>query len=234
MPIPFIIGAIKAILYIGGCALAGGVVGGVVGLVIGTLIEKLSGKVVTVIGERSSGKTTLATFLSSGEIPEEYEQTLAEKKFPGRTLKLSDLKLTINEITDLPGSKDFYNKWKAAVTKSHLVYYLARADWIMDKTETRKRVLADVKHLIGWLSESPGKTIFFVGTHCDLIPDYTKLTPANMGDFQDTFFKNEEMKEVALLLCNVDAAMILGSLVTERDIQRVVHQSFQKIQLDKK
>lgn len=231
MPIPLILLGIGEVIVV---ALAGGIVGGFVGLAIGYLIENLMGKSVAVIGERASGKTTLATFLSTGVIPEEYEQTLSEQTLKGRKLKLSELKLKISEINDVPGDKEFYHKWKSAVTRSDLIYYLARADQIIEQTENRKRVHSDIKHLVGWLSENPGKKVFFIGTHCDLIPAYTKLTPATRGNFQDTFFKNEEMKEVSMMLCRVDAGMILGSLVTEKDIQRVVHQSFQKIQRDKK
>lgn len=231
MPFPLILIAIGPFIL---AALGGGIGGLIVGLVIEVLIEKLTGKEVAIIGARRSGKTTLASYLSSGLIPENYEQTLGKNILPGRTLVLSDLKLKIYEINDVGGDKDYYKDWKEVVTKCEIVYYLANADEIMAKMETRKRVLADVKHLSGWLLENPGKKVFFIGTHCDLISAYTKLTPDNIGDFKDAFFKNEEMKEVALRLRAVDAGLILGSLATERAIQQVLHQSFQIIQKNKK
>lgn len=85
-----------------------------------------------------------------------------------------------------------------------------------------------------WVKATPGKQVFFIGTHCDAIPEYTALSPANRGTFQDVFFKNEEMKEVALRLREINAGLILGSLKPEKSMQAVVHQSFQKILADRK
>lgn len=229
MPGPAVIPILLAVGEVVLWAFGGAVVGGLVGLAIGAVVEALEGKSVAVVGEREAGKTTLATFLSTGEIPEDYEQTLAEKRHDGRKIKLADLKLKVSEINDVPGDTEYYKQWKRAVERSHVVYYLARADKIMKSKKTRTRVLRDVKHLCGWLAENPGKHVFFVGTHCDLIPEYAALTPANRGDFQDRFFKLAEMGEVGMRLRDVDAALILGSLKPRRAMQAVVHQSFQQV-----
>lgn len=235
MPFPVILLAIGEVILWG---LAGGVVGGLAGALAviawEAIAEALRGKRIAVVGERTAGKTTLATFLSNGSIPEKYEQTLSEKRVAGRTISLADLNLKVAEINDVPGDKDFYKQWKEAVVRSDVVYYLARADKVLSSGSTRKRVLADVRHLCGWLVENPGKQVFFIGTHCDLIPAYAALAPENRGDFQDTFFRHEEMREVALRLREANAALILGSLKGEKAIQQVVHQSFQKIVGDSK
>jgi hypothetical protein len=210
-------------------ALAGGIAGGLFVLAVEAVMKKFAGKSIAVIGERATGKTTLAQFLSTGEIPEEYEQTLDEKRYTGRTIKLTDLNLKVTEINDVPGDSEYYKQWKSAVWNSEVVYYLARADKIVESEHTRARILRDVKHLCGWLEENPGKHLFFIGTHCDLIPEYVALTPANRGDYQDRFFKLNGMSEVALRLRDEDATMILGSLKPERAMQAVVHLSFQKV-----
>jgi GTPase SAR1 family protein len=228
--IPVLLAIGEVILW----AVAGGVAGALIGLAVEALVEALSGKSVAVIGERTAGKTTLAKFFSSGVLPEKYEQTLSENRLDGRTIQLSELKLKVSEINDVPGDKDFYKQWKEAVNRADIVYYLARADKALQSADTRKRILNDVKHLGTWSKENPGKRIFFVGTHCDLVPAYSKLSSADRGDFQDTFFKLEELREVALRLRELNAGLILGSLGTERGIQQVVHQSFQKIVADKK
>ena len=227
--IPILLAVGEVVLWAVAGGVAGGVVGGLFGLAIGAVMEAFAGKSVAVVGERATGKTTLAQFLSTGEIPEEYEQTLDEKRHTGRTISLADLDLKVSEINDVPGDTEYYKQWKSAVVRSEVVYYLARADKIVKNQSTRARVLRDVKHLCGWLEENPGKHVFFVGTHCDLIPEYAALTPANRGDYQDRFFGLKEMREVALRLREVDAAMILGSLKPERAMQAVVHQSFQKV-----
>jgi len=227
IPILLVVG--EALLYIVGGALGGVIVGSLVRLALEDVMKSFAGKRVAVIGERAAGKTTLAQFLSTGEIPEEYEQTLDEKRYTGRTIKLSDLELKVSEINDVPGDSEYYKQWKNAVSKSEVVYYLARADKIVKNERTRARVLRDVKHLCGWLDANPRKHVFFVGTHCDLIPEWVALTPANRGDYKDRFFKLKEMREVSLRLRDVDAAMILGSLNSERNMQAVVHLSFQKV-----
>ncbi len=228
MPGPLIpiLWAVGEVVLVG---LLSGVVGGLVGLAVGVVMDALAGKSVAVVGERAAGKTTLAQFLSTGEIPEDYEQTIGEKRHEGRKIRLADLDLKVSEINDVGGDTEYYKQWKRAVVRSDVVYYLARADKIMKSKKTRTRVVRDVKHLCGWLQENPGKHVFFIGTHCDLIPEYAALTPANRGDFQDRFFKLAEMREVGLRLREVDAVLILGSLKPERAMQAVVHQSFQKI-----
>ena len=72
----------------------------------------------------------------------------------------------------MPGDAEYYKQWKNAVETSKVVYYLARADKILDTESTRLRVLRDIKHLCGWLENSQDKYVFFIGTHCDLIAEY--------------------------------------------------------------
>ena len=230
MPVPFIVLAVGEVLLWGlGGALIGAAGGALVGLAVDALFGEIGQSSVAVIGERRAGKTTLAKFLSVGEIPEDYKQTLSEKRHEGRTIRLAELELHVSEINDVPGDKEYYKQWKAAVLKSDVVYYLARADKLLSHKATRKRVASDVRHLADWLGESPSKRLFFVGTHCDLIPEFQALTPENRGDFHDKFFKHPELREVALRLREADAGLILGSLKPERAMQQVVHQSFQKI-----
>jgi GTPase SAR1 family protein len=230
VPLPFIVLAVGEVLLWGlGGALVGVAGGRLAALAWETLFGEIAHSSVAVIGERRAGKSTLATFLSTGEIPEDYKQTLSEKCLEGRTIQLTELELNISEINDVPGDKEYYRQWEAAVVKSDVVFYLARADKMLKHKATRKRVSTDVRHLSDWLKESPGKRLFFIGTHCDLIPKFRELTPENQGDFHDKFFKNPELREVALRLREADAGLILGSLKPERAMQQVVHQAFQKI-----
>lgn len=233
MPLPFLVLAIgEVLLWAMGGAIIAGVVITLIDLTIEALSEKIANKSVAVIGERRAGKSTLAKFLSTGEIPEDYKQTLGEKRLDGRTIQLSELKLKVSEINDVPGAKEYYKQWKAAVLKSEVVYYLARADKLKTSAETRRRVSEDIRHLADWLEESPGKSLFFIGTHCDLIPDFKRLTPETRGDYQDQFFKHPELREVAIRLREANAGLILGSLKPKEAMQQVVHLSFQKLLQD--
>ena len=220
---------IPLIIPILGWALLGGVGGTGVALAIGLFFDSMKGKSVAVLGERSSGKTTLAEFLSSGEIHEKYEQTLQESTLTGRTMKLGDLELEIQDINDVPGDKDFYNYWKTACLRSDFIFYLARADKVLSSSKTRDRIFNDIRHIKDWLVEHPEKRMVFIGTHCDLIPHFSSIKPDKLGDFQDAFFRNNEMRDVAILLREAQCSMILGSLRPERDLQILVHQVFRQI-----
>ena len=76
---------------------------------------------------------------------EEYEQTLHDKEYTGRTISLQELELKISEINDVPGDAGIISSGKTTVETSKVVYYLARADKILDTESTRLRVLRDIK-----------------------------------------------------------------------------------------
>jgi GTPase SAR1 family protein len=73
------------------------------------------GKRIAILGERAVGKTTLATFLSSGSIPEKYEQTLETRTVNARRFQLNELDLKVRQTRDVSGSKDAYSEWKKSI-----------------------------------------------------------------------------------------------------------------------
>lgn len=218
------------ILYIVGGLLFGAAALTVFVLSLDELEEKVKGSAVAVIGPRTVGKTTLAKFLSSGKLATEYEQTVHDKTFKGRRISMEELELEICEINDVGGQKKYYPQWKRAVNRSDIVYYMARADWMMEKAEHRIRVLADVKHLCDWLGKAKSrKHVFFIATHCDLIPEYKKLTKANRGDFQDRFFESKDMREVRLRLQECNAHFMVASLKYKKSTHALVFESMRII-----
>ena len=64
------------ILIIIGSALAGGAIG----LAVSLIIDAFKGKKFAVLGERSTGKTTLINFFTKGTLSKEYIQTLNPEK----------------------------------------------------------------------------------------------------------------------------------------------------------
>src|SRR5688500_16048996 len=103
---------------------------GVASLLIGTaagwddIVLMLKGKKFAVLGARRVGKTSLTTFLSSGSIPAEYEQTLAPKKASARRFPLKDLDLKVKDTLEVSGDKAAYAEWKELHDQSHVVLYL--------------------------------------------------------------------------------------------------------------
>lgn len=189
---------------------------GAVGFGIGILIEKIGGKKVVVLGSRLAGKTTLATFLETGSIPEKHEQTTHVESKKGRRIELKELKLKINRIEDVPGSKEHYRQWKEAFVKSDIVLYLFSADEIWEgNTDTEKRVNNDLEHIDKWIKENNNNKLYCIGTHCDLIPGFSRVNPENQGEFEDKLRALPAMKKLRLRAGN-STPFIFGSMKTAR------------------
>lgn len=124
---------------------------------------------IAIFGPPAVGKTMMANFLSTGEVPEDPKQTLKSKKYKG--MKLAELGLKINSIFDNGGATDLYKEWKKDFNESNIIFYLFRADLILSKNQDHiKRILRDFKHIGEWTNESP-KKIFMIGTFTDKIEE---------------------------------------------------------------
>jgi len=191
--------------------------GGAVGFGIGILMEKIGGKKVVVLGSRLAGKTTLATFLETGSIPEKYEQTIHVESKKGRRIELKELKLKISKIEDVPGSKEHYRQWKDAFVKSDIVLYLFCADQIWEgNIETEKRIINDLEHIDKWIKENTDeKRYCILGTHCDRIPGFSEVNPENQGEFEDKLRALPAMKKLRLRAGNA-TPFIFCSMKTAR------------------
>ncbi len=137
MPIPLIVWGI-------GAGITALLAGCVVAATWDDIKKWWNGKSIAIIGARGVGKTHLCKFLLEGEIPEEYEQTTEPKKFSGRKFKLDELKLKIDDIIDVPGSKDYYKIWEQNCKCAKIFFYLVKSYEIFDNNEaTISRIKTD-------------------------------------------------------------------------------------------
>lgn len=198
------------------------------------IVIALEGKKLAVLGERRVGKTVLIKFLTTGTIPEKYEQTIAREKTVARRFKLKDLSLSIKASNDVPGSKDDYAVWKSITDDADIVLYLLRIDKLMKgDRNTEERVERDIQQVVRWLEKKPKKfPLFIIGTHCDLTkPDLTKLPEDQIGDYQDQVRQMPFFRYIELLgrKGEGEVKVVLGSLKCKSDTKKLVFQIFREV-----
>ena len=196
------------------------------------IVVSLSGKQVAILGERAVGKTHLASFLATGTIPEDYQQTVMPEKTSSNRQQLKDLDLKIKKSLDLPGAKESYSDWKSLCETADVVLYLLRADRILARDrEVGRRVKADVRHIGEWLKERDGAMpLYIIGTHCDLDPNFGKIDAKNIGDYHDRFSKLPLVREiVALAGGSSRAKVVVGSMKDRKHTEALVYVLFSQI-----
>lgn len=188
------------------------------------------GKNLAILGARGVGKTHLIHFLSRGEIPTEYKQTVAPEKYSGRRFKLENLDLKIKSNLDVPGGQAAYAEWKNLCSEADIIFYLFRADMLLVRDEKcEERVRSDLRHLNTWRkNEKEPRQIFLVGTHCDKDPNYSAYS-LRFGDYVDKF---HELPIVAELIGHAGGGrgvkVVLGSMKSLDDTQALVLQIFKQ------
>lgn len=224
MPIPIVVFIAAGIVV----ALGGGVA-----LNWDKIIIALKGKRLAVLGARAVGKTTLVKFLTSGTIPAEYKQTLAPDNAGSRRFSLKELDIRIKDTQDISGDKAAYAEWKELHDKADIVLYLMRADLLLaGDPATETRVRDDLKHISDWLeSRTPRPLFFFIGTHCDLDPEFSRLTPDRAGDYIDRFRHLPIVEEMVARAGGTQAAkVVIGSMKTISSTEVLVYELFRQVQ----
>jgi hypothetical protein len=179
------------------------------------------------------GKTHLIKFLTSGSIPAEYKQTVLPEKAPGRWLQLKDLDLKLRDTLDVSGDKAAYAEWKELHDRSDVVFYLLRADrLIQGDGKVESRVSDDLHHIGSWLDarRSSRPQFFIIGTHCDLDREFRTLTADKVGDYVDKFRKLPIICELVARGGGAhQAKVVLGSMATLHDTELLVYQVFMQV-----
>jgi GTPase SAR1 family protein len=201
-------------LAVGGVAAAVGVIGTVV------LVRRAHGKSLAILGPRQAGKTTLATFLQSGEIPRGYRPTVLRTTVHGRQqvpgtgrriwlgIKMRDVALKLTML-DNPGMTPYgdltkLRMWQESVKNADLICYL------VDVTQLRQGAYGQVaqngaRHIVRWDEDGSHRRLLIL-THCDLDAAWAQGDP-------DKITGRSEVKE---LLQQLKAEnVIIGSLKDE-------------------
>ncbi|MGQ9951319.1 ADP-ribosylation factor-like protein [Pseudomonas aeruginosa] len=180
------------------------------------IVLSLKGKKVAVLGARGVGKTTLLGFLSKGELPSEYIQTLVTESVKGNRFSMADLKLDLKETSDVSGGHDAVEEWRRIHNASEIILYLVNASDL-----DRRRLERDLGKIESWRKECAKKPkLLVIVTHLDLDPEYVKTPSSKRGDYRDRFVK--EHMDAGLSGLSERPQIIMGSLKDRDSAARVV------------
>jgi hypothetical protein len=88
----------------------------------------------------------------------------------------------------------------------------------------------DLELMLAW--REAGKTrpaLFIIGTHCDLDPNFP-VTEDKIGTYMDNFHKIPIVEEsISRLGATGQVKMLLGSLKTEKDTEKLVYQLLKQL-----
>lgn len=182
------------------------------------IVIKLKGKKIAVLGARGVGKTTLLSFLSKGELPSEYMQTVVTESVKGNRFSMADLKLDLKETSDVSGGHDAVEEWRRIHDSSDIVLYLANATEL-----DRRRIERDLGKIESWRAAREKKPkLMVVVTHLDLDPAYVATPAAKQGDYRDRFVA--ENLDSGLHALSERPQIIMGSLRDSESAAKVVAQ----------
>ena len=170
-PIPIIIAIVVAV--IGGSTL------------LTIHLNKLLGKKFAILGSRTSGKTSLHTFLGSGEVLSKYVATTTDKTRENY-FKLKHLKLRVSSSTDIGGTEDFVHLWENLIKNADYICYTIKTDEIHKQNEKYiDKVRGHINLILQHIDKHHmgKKKLYLIYNFCDLITDYE----VNKEKFLDEF-----------------------------------------------
>lgn len=200
------------------------------------IVISLKGKKIAVLGERRVGKTTLLKYMTEGILIDEYTATLASKETKKRLFKLDDLDIKVRKTRDVSGAgnQNVYNAWKNLFKDSDLVFYLVRADKLIERdADTQERVIADMTSIEQWIKNKDiykQQRIFIIGNHWEPHPVFSKLGDCDQGKFLDDFVELPSVKHMMSLASDAHVVkVVIGSLANKKSADKLITQIFHEV-----
>jgi len=193
------------------------------------IVIAVKGKRIAILGAKATGKTTLADFLSKGEIPQEYFQTIGVDRKDKRPFELKDLNLKIylKSFNDVEAGLGARTIWQEEVKKADVVLYLFDTNKLLryDEDAVRKgyakRIKSDLEQVCSWLHEKTGpQSLYILGTFCDQDPNYD---PSRLSTYRDELVERDELKEMKRILKGkIEVTWIFGSTKDLKSTEAIV------------
>lgn len=196
-------------------------------LVIWILRKYFGGKKIVVLGQRGVGKSTMVDYLEKGFLVVPV-QTLATRKIHNIKIKIRDLKLTLRECVDLPGSQDSYIEWQKKFSEADFALYFVRADRVFSNdSRAIERAVIDMRHIKEW-KDNVKKKIVIVGTFFDQVDSLYDIDDAKFTDYQSEFIDKLPALR-ALGGGDPSVKFVLGSMETKERTEKLVYRVFSEV-----
>lgn len=194
------------------------------------LKKKVVGKEVIILGQRSTGKTTLLNYLATGEIPSDIQQTVSlERIKKKKTKKLKELGWKVrlaNTQKDYAGVTGDYMPWVSGIETADIMIYLFKIDeWLIDAESIEAQLDKDLVNIKKGLAD---KTIpvFIIGTHFDLYESVFGNSDSERRQLIDEIKGMGFIKSMKAQLDNDDrkTRVLIGSMNTDENLDEIVKQ----------
>lgn len=215
MSFPLIIPLVPVVIVVGTLAI-GGVVATSLQKPITKIFKNLAGKRIVIVGKQRVGKTTLLHFLKNGKLPRNGRINVDWLQGGSFTLKVNSQEVNFSVTEDLPGNT--LSKWKQPILKSHHVWYLFRADKVMQNDFEEISLIEHHLSLIkSWL-QSANKSkvkVLLIGVWADKFQLYLDDPKA---------MRNELMQKQPFKTFLVDPnySLVVGSLIADKHAEKLV------------
>lgn len=171
-------------------------------------------------GQPETGKTTFIARLRGIDPTGEKEQTTSLRRFSRFEVKgLDGGPYEIQELVDMPGSKDRLNDWLDQVASKDQVFYIVNLAKITDDGYRRK-VKFDVEKTVEKLSYSDVKVkrVNIVGTHLDT-SEWKSVDAARVNNL---ILQDPHMREMRELFGVVAGYVYSANLMDKKSANRLL------------
>lgn len=174
--------------------------------------KSLRGKNFIILGQRSTGKTTLMKFMLQGEIVLDSEATVGVSDIKSNKKNLSELGLNIKlceNQKDYSGVTSNYELWNKAIAEADIfVYLLNVAKWLDKPDIIEYQLERDINNIQDKIKENI--PIFIIGSHLDLLQNQEFHSKVEKTAFTDDLQKETFFKKIKSQLGSKSEKVYIG------------------------
>ncbi|RZG72651.1 hypothetical protein EXU29_09085 [Acinetobacter wuhouensis] len=194
------------------------------------LKKKVVGKEVIILGQRSTGKTTLLNYLARAELPLDAKQTsTVERIQKKKNKKLKELGWKVrlaNTQKDYGGVTGDYTAWLSGIETADIMIYLFKIDeWLSTPETVEAQLDKDLVNIKKGLANK-AIPIFIIGTHFDLYESVFGNSDSERTKLIDEIKGEGFIKSMKAVLDNEvrTTHILIGSMKTETHMEKIVKQ----------